>query len=189
MNDFHPVLKDKELYEEIVNKFRSLNSQKALFKEKMTRYKSLAAKATEDKIPYRSSSDYTLDVRVTGSARRDGPQVATTIAFKGLEEELIELGAYLADLEEALMAAISSAAMKASQNQRVKIKRALMLNLIYGEKPSVVGVEWHTLEKYRDYAVVYAAENLNYVEARTKTHREKKKRIETALRAILTGNN
>ena len=182
------ILNDKELYDSILNKFRSLTAQKARFKEKLKKYKAQAKAPVDEKLTYKSSSDIALDIRVSGSSKGAGPQEAPTISFRGLGEELMELGAYIADLEEALYGAIDSAVLEAKMNQRTKIKKALIKHLIYDEPPGKLDIEWHTLKKYKDFAVVYAAENLNYIENRQKTHRRKKQEVENKLRTILTAN-
>lgn len=176
----HPILRNKEKYEEIVMLFRTLTAQKALFKEKMKIYLSEANAPMSEKLSYRSSSNLS-EVTGRGAVQREGPQAFQTYAFKDLEEEVIELGVYLADLEEALDEAIKSAVMMASKNQRPKIKRALRMYLIYGDDVTRTGVSYTTIKKYIDYAVIYAAENLDYVEKRTNKIKEKRNEIKETL--------
>ena len=164
----------KATYDKVILKYKELAAIKAIYSEKKRKYdaqmKYLKNAPIEELLPYKSAADIELDVRVESSSSHRAPQESfVTISFDAIEEELMELAAQIADLEEALLFAIDDAASKAvGEDTQSKIKRALERHLIYGLAKKDCGIDPGTLNKYLDYVVESADMNLRYIESRNR---------------------
>lgn len=152
----------EERYKEVEREFHSYLAVKALLKSKREQYE----KRPVDIWPYSSPLNMILGTNVQSGRQGDGPQVGVTIALESIEEELIALTVKIGQMEEALLAALDSAAKEASGNKMAKVRRALERHLLYQVplNESAIGIGEDTLRKYKDLAIYYASKNLEYLD-------------------------
>lgn len=179
------ILNNKEEYDRIVKQFRMLIPIRERFYHKLRLY-GMTRNQSDDRIPYKSSSYFELDVLIKRSPKGEGPQVRPTLALLDEELDLLNLGIYLIDLEQALCSAIDSAVLDAKRNQRPKIRQALNRHLIHGFRAEDTGVSFKTLKKYKDLAVIYAAQNIKYLDEHANNNT--KKTVKEIIRKAYTTN-
>ena len=152
-----------EVFRKTCRAFRKLDTLRMELDEKQKAQKEKDDLPYEEKIPYKSPFNIDNDIKVFGGPSIS-PQERMTMQFDEEHEALLKLSIMVADLEEALLAALDAAILQASISIRPRVKDGLEQHLIKGIPASMVrGISGHTLAKYRRIAIINAAINLKYV--------------------------
>lgn len=144
--------------------FHKLNALRMELDEKQKAQDAKDELPYEEKVPYKSPFNIENDVKIFGGGPSLSPQERMTMQFDEEHEALLRLSIRVADLEEALDAAIEAAVLQASISLRPRVKSALEAHLVHGIPAHMIPtVSKHTLAKYKRIAIINAAINLNYI--------------------------